>query len=57
MKIGVNPADPFTLFAGGGYNLVGFGTNFGAQYVFPSKKESRIFSDRNVRLQYGGSLR
>jgi hypothetical protein len=42
MKMSVNPADQFTLFAGGGYNLVGFGTNFGAQYIFPSKKRTEF---------------
>jgi hypothetical protein len=42
-KLSVNPADQFALFAGVGYNLVGVGANFGAQYIFPSKKQTEFF--------------
>lgn len=42
-KLSVNPADQLALFAGVGYNLVGVGANFGAQYIFPSKKQTEFF--------------
>jgi hypothetical protein len=42
-KMSVNPTDQFVLFAGAGYNLVGFGSNFGAQYILPSKRRTEFF--------------
>lgn len=42
-KLSINPADQFALFAGVGYNLVGVGANLGAQYIFPSKKQTEFF--------------
>ncbi|EMS32292.1 hypothetical protein C943_01555 [Mariniradius saccharolyticus AK6] len=42
-KFSFNPANQLALFAGFGYNLVGLGTNFGAQYIFPSKKKTEFF--------------
>lgn len=42
-RLNVNPADQLALFVGIGYNLVGVGANFGAQYIFPSKKQTEFF--------------